>query len=90
MSTRSSQAWSLGRLVFRPVPLGAIENEFGRASGLDKGVKRGLGAWWPPALQALLRGLNTGCGINSQSVAVLHPRRLCRLAFCARAHRHMG
>lgn len=48
MSTRSSQAWSLGSLVFRPVPLGAIEIEFGRPSGLDKGVKRGLGAWWPP------------------------------------------
>jgi hypothetical protein len=35
----------LGSLVFRPVPLGAIVLEFGRPSGLDKGVKRGLGAW---------------------------------------------
>jgi len=66
----------LGSLVFRPVPLGAIVLEFGRPSGLDKGVERGRGAWNPPALQTLLRGLNTEFGINSQSVAVLHSRRL--------------
>lgn len=56
--------------------------------GLTRGSKEDLGLGDPPAPQTLLRGLNTGFGINSQSVAVLHPTRLLRRAFCARAHRH--